>query len=492
MNNNKKIKNLVQLVLMIGITCLIQVLMIMKTSVVAGKFGVSEEMDAYNLANNIATFITGIVSSGMTTVIIPAYINKKKKKSLNTFITVVYGVVLIIMSFIIIFRRPFINIISNRSEIFIETASNLLIILFTTQFLTIITGVTDAFFQCQGSYNKPKIINLISQFLVVFVLVFIPEINIYSYATILSIGILLNLILNLIFAVFRGFSYKIALYFKDNDFKYMLNIFLPTIFSSGIYRLSLLIDSLISSNLDSGKLSILNYSNQIINMINTLLIGNLLIYIYPKIIKKIGKNEDQKSFWDYTIFFHMIICLVIVVFFIVGKEGITLLFERGEFTYDITQYVFICASIYIVGQQTNVIRDLIYRYFYAVGDTKTTVKNSVMVSIVNIILSIILVNILGLYGVILGSVIASFISLISIMIKFNKKFIIKASKTMLITEYSKNILSLLITCGIMLFIKNNIIINNIILNIAFYGILTAAIFVLILFISKSRIFKVDI
>ncbi|MDU2155650.1 MULTISPECIES: murein biosynthesis integral membrane protein MurJ [Clostridium] len=492
MSKNEKIKNLVQLVLMISITFLIQLLMIMKTSVVAGKFGISEEMDAYNFSNNIATFITGMVSSGMTTVIIPAYLKKKKKKSLNTFVTVVYGIILVLMSIIIIFRKPLINIFSNRSEVFIETSSNLLIILFTTQFLSIITGVTDAFFQCRNDYNKPKVINLISQSLVVFSLVFYPKINIYNYTIILSAGILINLIVNIIFAVFDGFRYKICLEFKDAEYRQMINIFIPTIFSSGIYRLSLLIDSVISSNLDSGKLSILNYSNQIINMINTLLIGNLLIYIYPKIIRKLRENEDQKSFWDYTIFFHMIICLVIVVFFIIGKEGIILLFQRGEFTYDITKYVFLCSSIYIIGQQSNVIRDLIYRYFYAVGDTKTTVKNSIMVSIVNIITSIILVNVLGLYGVILGTVIASFVSLISIMIKFDKKFKIDISKTMLITEYAKNILSLLITFGIILFIKNSLVINNIILNIIFYGILTASIFVLILFIFKSRVFKVDI
>ena len=58
----------------------------------------------------------------------------------------------------------------------------------------------------------------------------------------------------------------------------------------------------------------------------------------------------------------------------------------------------------------NVLRDLIYRYFYAQSDTKTPVKNSLLVSAVNISVSIVLAKLIGVYGIIIGTVVASLVS----------------------------------------------------------------------------------
>ena len=94
----------------------------------------------------------------------------------------------------------------------------------------------------------------------------------------------------------------------------MFGLFFPIVFSTGIYKLSLMVDSTIAARLETGEITVLSYASQISNIINTLLIGNLLTYYYPKIVRKTDTDNDQKSFWKQTILFHLIVCLVIAGF----------------------------------------------------------------------------------------------------------------------------------------------------------------------------------
>ena len=59
----KENKNIILLALMVVITCITQIITLMKSSIVAGIFGVSSEMDAYNFSNNMVSFIFGIIAS---------------------------------------------------------------------------------------------------------------------------------------------------------------------------------------------------------------------------------------------------------------------------------------------------------------------------------------------------------------------------------------------------------------------------------------------
>ena len=97
----KQYKNWGALALMIGITCIAQVVTLMKSSVVAGIFGTDIEMDAYNFSNSIVSFLFGFISSSVTTIVIPCYVHKKNRKNVDTFITILYGCMLMIAAFFI-------------------------------------------------------------------------------------------------------------------------------------------------------------------------------------------------------------------------------------------------------------------------------------------------------------------------------------------------------------------------------------------------------
>lgn len=173
-----------------------------------------------------------------------------------------------------------------------------------------------------------------------------------------------------------------------------------------------------------------------------MVVGNLIIYAYPKMVAKVAVNEReaQGSLWQYTVIFHRVVCLILVGFICVGREFIGLLFEHGEFSAQAATTVFYCMCIYMVDQQNNIIRDLVYRFFFAHGDTKLTVQNGILTSVVNIVCSIILVRFIGIFGIIVGTLIAGSVSLVSIYIRFKKRYGFATNIKTVLLEYIKTII----------------------------------------------------
>lgn len=482
----------IQLATMIFLTLITQAVTLIKASVTAANFGATVQMDAFNFSNSIGTFIFSFIGTGITTVLIPAMINKRNKKSINNFITILYSVSLVCIFLIFLGKRYVVSAFSSGSSEFIEVACNIMLITLVTQFFNTILGVTNAVFQCNGKFNVPKVITLLTNILLTVLVVTHVNLSIYEFAFYIFITMFLNAGIQYYLAHKEGFKYKPIINFNDEELRDMLRIFIPTMFSSGLYQVSLLTNSLISSNLGQGKISILTYSNTIISMINMLLIGNIMTYIYPKITKNINKENGQKVLFDYCTFFNALMCLIVVGFIIIGKDGIVLLYQRGKFDKSTTNMVYTCSLIYMIGLPINVIRDAMYRYFYAKGNTKTTFVNSLYASIFNIIISIVLSFFIGLYGVILGTVITSIYSLTSILIRFKKQYQIKCNKKYILVENLKIVLVSAAVLIIGIIIKDVFKINNIILSILVYSIIAVVLYIIGLFAVKSEVYKIKL
>jgi murein biosynthesis integral membrane protein MurJ len=479
-----------QLSLMMVITTISQMIAIYKSTIIAAHFGASTELDAYNFANNMATFILTIVASGITTVVIPSYIKKVNKDSIDTFISVIFTVVGAALVVLFAGRGILVDILTNRDSVFKATVCNLMLLTIFIQLLPALLGVTAAYYQVEDRYNTPKIIQLLSNIMVIGLLIGIKDFTIEIYLWILLSGAVIQFIVDLAIAIMYGFRFKLCFIIKDAEYKRLLNIFTPTIFSSGIYKVNTMIDMVISSNLATGQLTILSYANTMVGMVNNMFIGNLSTYSYTKIVKAIKEDaaEGQKALWRYSSFFHTAVCLIVVGFISVGREFIAILFEHGEFTSAASDRVYICMCIYILGQQNNIVRDLVYRYFYAQGDTKTTTKNSLTVSIINAITSIILARFIGLYGLVLGSVLSGSYSIVAIIWRMKKQYGFLVTIIPAFKEFAKNLLATFISIMIIIAFKQYFVIGNNILAFLVYGSGSVFVYAISLFVTRSQVF----
>ena len=102
---------------MIVITGVTQIFTLMKSSMVAGQFGTTMEMDAYNFANSIVSFVFGFIASAASTVIIPSYIRDEDRKGTDSFITMMYAILALVVTAMIMLRYQLIGLFSNRGDL---------------------------------------------------------------------------------------------------------------------------------------------------------------------------------------------------------------------------------------------------------------------------------------------------------------------------------------------------------------------------------------
>lgn len=491
MNTNKSAVK--KLSIMIILTIITQLFMLLKNSIVAAEFGVSEELDAFNFANNIGTFVYSFIGAGISTVLMPSLGDKSKKKSINIFITIIYFIAFIFLIIMLIFRENVIVLLNGpSSNYFIDLSSNILVATLISGFLTPFIGLVSGILQYKDQFNRLRIATLITSILVVGFLLLKKEINIYYYALVILITTFINVVIHFYFVLKSGFKYKISFNLKDHDFKIMAKLFIPIVLSQGVYQLSLIIDTIIASRLGVGQVSILSYSNTVVGMINILIFSNITSFLYPRLIRSSRENDSQESLASYILFVNTLMCLLIVLFFTVGNDGIRLLFERGSFTEENTKLVYTCTLIYVVALPINASRDLVYKHFYINKDTLSPFNNSLIISVLNILLSILLSKFFGLFGVVLGTTIASFVSLGFITIRFKKKFKFKFNTKSFFIENIKVVVITLIIIMVLTVVEKHIHINYPLLNIIIVGLLAIILYVGMLVISKSKSLKVKL
>lgn|GEM_PF-1305413 len=475
---------------MMIITIITQLISVYRSAIIAANFGVCVELDAYNFANNLSTFFLTFVSSGITTVVIPAYVKKLDRKAIDTFLTIVFSVTTVLLLGTFLFRGQLVDLLTSREPEFRMYVCSIMLLTIWIQALPAILGVTAAYYQCIGKFNLPKMILLLSNIGTTAVLIALKDCDLYQYLYILLGGAVFQFIVDLICALHLGFRFKLEFSVNNSVYKSLMAIFFPTLFSTGIYKVNTMIDSLLSSNIGIGQLTILSYANTIVGMVNTLIIGNLITYVYPKIVEAITqtKKESQKTLWKYAITFHIAVCLIVVGFVSVGREFIGLLYEHGEFTASAATAVYLCMSIYMFAQQNNIVRDLVYRYFFAYGDTKITVQNGMLTSTVNIMMSIILVRFLGVYGIVLGTFIAGLVSLLCIVLRLKKSYGFAISMRPIVREFIKTEIAVLASITVVFGVKNVMPELAYLPSFILYGCLSVIVYsALILALYRSKI-----
>lgn len=489
MKNNLKFKSLVQVSIMIVISALTQVVSLLKSSLMATKYGANGKIDAYNVVYNITLFIFSFVATGITTVLIPAFVKKVNDKVIHTFLITIYFGALILSVIFLTLQQPILSYFAHGSHEFYITGRSIILILLVSQFFNTYVGVTTAYFQCIDHFNLPKILTFFTSLLLVVLLWIVKFPTVWYLAFITGITTVANALLQLFFSYRLGMKMTFKFDFRSYEYKRMLAIYVPTIFSAGLYQVNLLLDSLLSSQTGTGNVTILTYSNSIIGMVNTLIISNLLVYLYPKISEAVSFNEDlakEKLFISISLL-SFFVGIMIIAFFAVGKDLLSVLMLHGEFGKKSLNILYICTCLYLIGFPFNVIRDIMYRFFYSLGDTRLTFYNSAVASITNFIFSIILARLVGVYGVILGTLISAILSMIMIIFRYQKRYSIITKKKKIVKEMIWTFVPVLLM-SILLILINNMFEFNIWINL-FIAVLTVITYTVIVLANKGVVYS---
>ncbi|MCF7873621.1 MAG: murein biosynthesis integral membrane protein MurJ [Candidatus Omnitrophica bacterium] len=218
------------------------------------------------------------------------------------------------------------------------------------------------------------------------------------------------------FALYRqGFRLKFNLIkaLGNSQIIKMFKLFVGRLFSSLIYHLSVLVDTIFSSLtfiVGQGALASIYYANRLIQFPFAIVILSLSRVVMVD-LSFYHKEKDMNKFKELLVFsFQNVIFFVLpisLIFLFLPRGIINVIFGRGEFdlySLNITASVLFFYSfglLFFCGIK------LMVNSFYALADTKTPAKSAGLALLVNVVLSGILIFPLGVGGVALGSSLAA-------------------------------------------------------------------------------------
>jgi len=237
----------------------------------------------------------------------------------------------------------------------------------------------------------------------------------YIFVICLLTAGVLQVIFPFIFLKKEGFIFKFNFLsaLRAKEVTRMLRLFVPRIWSSVVYHLSVFVDTIFSSLVHivgAGALASVYYANRMIQFpfaLIALSISRVAIVDLSSYHQQ-GKIDDFKKLLVFS--FQNIIFFVIplsVIFLFISESIISVIFARGKFDIQLLNMTSSVLFFYSFGLFFFCGIRLLVNSFYALKDTSTPAKTAGIALVVNIILSAILMFPLKIGGVALGSSLAA-------------------------------------------------------------------------------------
>lgn len=388
-------------------------------------FGTSPQMDAFEVALIIPNMILGLFASGMQTIIVRMYTEKKeqgfdKGKIFVSQLFFLYSVLLFGVTLLLVLLSPiFVKIVASglTSDRF-AYASMFVKMLAIFGYLNIMTGFFTGVFQAEKQFLYPAVAGLVANLAIPITLVVLAS-KIGIYSRVLGQD-LFGLVYFFLLFSFLYFRWKFFRHYdiKEVDwsgFKEFTNLMIPAMIVSGMSVLYQIIDKTVASYLPYGAIASLSYA-QTVYLIPYSLIGvSLTTAVYPTLSSHAVNNKSEEYMILFKKSFYVLVFIMVpfTVYFSVWAQPIVrVLFERGAFNRSSAVLTSSNVFMYSLGLLGITLADLFRRAFFSYKDTRTPMLISWVSVALNLVLDILLAKIMGAPGIALATTIVTYASLV--------------------------------------------------------------------------------
>ena len=400
--------------------------------VIAAYYGASWQTDAFNMALNIVSLSTVILSMGVATVVVPMYNHRlvqKSKEEADKFASnilcvtsIAYG---ILSAIGIIFAPVLTKLLAPDFDVATSALSaQLLRILFVFSIATNAVSFLSSVSRSNNRFLVPSLIGFpltISNIL--FITLLSKRIGIYAMVAGYICAYLIQFLMVAI-SLRKTFKFKAIINFTNGDVKEIIMLSLPIFVSVGVEQLNTVIDRMLASGLVEGSITAMGYAQRLRELPNGIITVSIITVIFPMFSQYAAKNDfgNIKALASkaMSILFAVMTPISLVCVFY-SKEIVQIVYERGAFTHEqtlITAYIFIytiLALFFIGGCQ------VLNNAFYGMQDTKTPRLGAVIAVGSNIVLNLILIRYMQAAGLALATSIACMLNYIILLIFFRRK-----------------------------------------------------------------------
>ena len=408
----------------------------LKETTIAGFFGISGEVDAYNIAIQIPVLLFSFISVAVQSVVIPIYsdlLYNKGLKNANAYINNLITILFVICLFIVIIGEFASDIVVKifapgfSSDIH-KMSVGLLRITFPTIIFSIISQVLVALLNVHKKFVLPSFaIYILNITLIGSILYLHSECGIISACIGQLAGEALRLVF-LIFLAWKIYKYRFAFDIKNDLTNQTIKMSLPVFWSISIAEVNAVVNRIVGSFLVVGSISSLTYAGKINTTLMQLFVSAIATIVYPLYAESAAKNDlDQlNKRVNITLSAYALFVVPLMFFiFVFKREIITIAFARGAFdmnSVDATQELL---GFYAIGLLFMSLRSTITNIFYSLKDTKTPAINATIGAVVNVALNIALPLFMGTPGLALATSITAMyitINLIRLLLVRHRDF----------------------------------------------------------------------
>ena len=452
--------------------------------------------DAFFVAFRIPNTFRRLFAEGtFNAAFVPSYSSeiRRGKKQSNNFANDIFNLLflgLLFLTIIIeIFMPAFVYIIapgfvSDLEKM--EVAINLTRITFPFLFFISLASFFSAILNSHNRFASAAAAPIILNIVLILILVFSKFLG-DKLVYYLSYGVTLAGFLQLIFLYFfvkKHFFLKFNFKFKvNNKVKFFFKKLLPSIFSSGVTQINILIGTIIAS-FQASAVSYLYYADRIYQ-INLAIAGIAIgVVILPQLSKHIQSRKKDKILFiqNKALELSLFLSLPATLALIVGSEEIvSALFGYGSFDQKSLNNSSLALYYFALGLPAFALIKVFSSFFFANHDTKTPFLISLISVVLNIVISIYYFKQIGFIIIPIATSISSWFNsiLLFLFLKnkelfyFNGKFLVRFIKIIIasilmglffnfLLDYFQNELSFEKT------IKSFYLILSVILGLLFY------------------------
>lgn len=404
-----------------------QLIAFVRESIFAYYYGTSMQADAYIMASQIPITLFAIVNTSINTVILPLYSKKKEENCrmkadgfLSSFIVVFEFICVACVCVSLTFAEEIVLIFApSFSDEQRWITVRYVRMLFPTVLLSLLISLLTVRYNIERKFAYPQTVALLQNLsIIIAMILFARLIDVKAAVWGTIIGIILNAIC-LIVPCNNIFKIKLEIVSLWQDIKHVVVKVLPVALGVGIDEINRIIDRAIASGLDTGSITSLNYASKLSVVFSALVVSVISTVSFQKMSELYAQMQYKKQAEELLKYLRIVIYILAPISIgslIFREEIIEIVFARGAFTENsvsITSKVFF---YYAIGIVAIAVREILSKYYFSCGDTKTPVINSTIGVVINIALNILLSRYMGAAGLALSTTISYCVVCIALVI----------------------------------------------------------------------------
>jgi putative peptidoglycan lipid II flippase len=380
---------------------------LIRDRIIAGKFGIGLEMDAFTAANSAPELLFTMISGGaLAFAYIPIYseiLSSRSQSEASKLGSRVINTVFLLAAAASGLAAIFAPVLVQASwgvganfpeEVQLLTIELMRILLLATTIFALSSIVTGTLHAHQHFLLPALTPTLYSASMIVGAIFLSPSMGIFGLAWGSVIGAVVHLTIQLPGLRHVGFSWSPSMGWKNPDFHRVAILMAPRIIDLMMARISIdWINANLGSGLGVGRVSALKYAFRLMNMPWTLIGTAIGIAIFPTLASLAASksSDDMRQALSGSIRAILTLTLPAAAgLLVLGRPIIQLLFQQGEFGAESTDLVFFALQFYTVALISQSLLEVVVRGFASRQDTVTPLLISFFTTAINIGLALVL------------------------------------------------------------------------------------------------------